>query len=138
MNHGNKTVENGLYAIHKTLPINTLVRVFLKNGKNVVVTIVEHGPFGQKKVLELSKGAANSLGIYQTHRVPCEVTLLNQKNCLPALNRCFTYEECCSQRCEKRNPGYGYVKVCIGNDNEMWWIIRTWFVYYFFQSKEQN
>ncbi|XP_025406675.1 uncharacterized protein LOC112680709 isoform X2 [Sipha flava] len=88
-------------AIHKTLPINTLVRVFLKNGKNVVVRIIDNGPYGKVRTLDLAKSVADELNVSTSSIVPCEVTILNQIGCLDDMEECFTYKECCTQNCKK-------------------------------------
>ena len=56
---------NALIAAHRTLPMGTRVRVHdLDNGRSVVVTIVDRGPFaGPSRVIDLSTVAANVLGI---------------------------------------------------------------------------
>lgn len=54
-----------MYAItaaHRTLPMNTFVRVFnLENGREVVVRINDRGPFAKKRIIDLSYGAANKI-----------------------------------------------------------------------------
>ncbi len=52
-------------AAHKTLPFGTHVRVHdLDNGRSVVVTIVDRGPFAARnRIIDLSTVAANALGI---------------------------------------------------------------------------
>lgn len=51
-------------AAHKTLPFGTHIRVHdLDNGRSVDVTIVDRGPWGPGRVIDLSTVAANALGI---------------------------------------------------------------------------
>ena len=51
-------------AAHKTLPLNTLVRVInIKNKKSVTVRVNDRGPFVKKRHLDLSYAAAKKLGI---------------------------------------------------------------------------
>ena len=53
----------GLTAAHRTLPLNTIVRVTnLANGKNLIVRINDRGPYIQGRMLDLSYGAALKLG----------------------------------------------------------------------------
>ena len=53
-----------LTAAHKTLPFGTKLRVTNpKNGKSVVVRINDRGPFIRGRVLDLSKAAAQRIGI---------------------------------------------------------------------------
>lgn len=50
-------------AAHRTLPFGTQVKVEnLANGREVVVKIVDRGPFVRGRVIDLSKGAARELG----------------------------------------------------------------------------
>lgn len=51
-----------LTAAHRTLPMGTRVRVTnLHNGRSVLVTINDRGPFVGRRVLDLSAGAAREL-----------------------------------------------------------------------------
>ncbi len=53
---------NGLTAAHKTLPFGTRVKVTNKrNGKTVVVRIVDRGPFNRGRIIDLSHAAAREL-----------------------------------------------------------------------------
>ena len=55
---------NGISAAHKTLPFGTIVRVVdLDTGKSIVVRINDRGPFIEGRIIDLSKGAAEKLGI---------------------------------------------------------------------------
>lgn len=55
---------NGISAAHKTLPFGTIVRVVdLETGRSVVVRINDRGPFIKGRIIDLSKGAAQALGI---------------------------------------------------------------------------
>jgi rare lipoprotein A len=51
-------------AAHRTLPFGTRVRVTdLASTKSVIVRIVDRGPWIRDRVLDLSLGAARTLGI---------------------------------------------------------------------------
>jgi expansin (peptidoglycan-binding protein) len=55
---------NGLTAAHRTLPFGTRVRVTdPKSGRSVTVTVNDRGPFGKRRVLDLSPSAARALGM---------------------------------------------------------------------------
>jgi len=55
---------NGISAAHKTLPFGTIVRVVdLETGRSVIVRINDRGPFIEGRIIDLSKGAAEKLGI---------------------------------------------------------------------------
>jgi len=68
--HGNLTANGEVYdmygisAAHKTLPFGTIVRVVeIETGRNIVVRINDRGPFIEGRIIDLSKGAAEKLGI---------------------------------------------------------------------------
>ncbi len=80
--HGKQTANgerfdmHAMTAAHKTLPFNTRLRVTnTDNGKSVIVRINDRGPYKRGRVLDLSKGAAQALGMLTsgTARVRCEV-----------------------------------------------------------------
>lgn len=71
--HGQKAAHGGIYnmhqltAAHRTLPLPSVVEVVnLKNGKKVVLVIDDRGPFIKGRIIDLSKEAANQLGIHDT------------------------------------------------------------------------
>ena len=52
----------GLTAAHRTLPFGTKVRVTNHhNGKTVVVRIVDRGPYGRGRIIDVSRAAAREL-----------------------------------------------------------------------------
>ena len=60
-------------AAHKTLPCGTKVRVS-GNGRSVVVTINDRGPFIRGRVIDLSTAAARAIGMgYGLMRVTLNV-----------------------------------------------------------------
>jgi len=68
--HGNLTANGetydmyGVSAAHKTLPFGTIVRVIeLDTRRSMVVRINDRGPFVEGRIIDLSKGAAEELGI---------------------------------------------------------------------------
>jgi rare lipoprotein A len=53
-----------MVAAHRTLPFNTMVRVFdLDNGKAVDVRIIDRGPFVDGRIIDLSHAAATEIGM---------------------------------------------------------------------------
>ena len=80
--HGNRTAsgerydEKALTAAHRTLPFGTRVEVTnLSNGRSVIVTITDRGPFARGRVIDVSRRAARRLGFLRdgTARVRLEV-----------------------------------------------------------------
>ncbi|MDD6056022.1 MAG: septal ring lytic transglycosylase RlpA family protein [Helicobacter sp.] len=66
--HGKKTSNGETYnmnahtAAHKTLPMNTIVRVTSKeNGKSTIVRINDRGPFVAGRIIDLSNAAARDI-----------------------------------------------------------------------------
>lgn len=79
--HGKKTASgqkfnmHAMTAAHKTLPFNTKVKVKnLKNGKEVIVTIIDRGPFTKGRIIDVSYAAAKKLGIIHAGVIQVEVT----------------------------------------------------------------
>ncbi len=55
---------NALTAAHRSLPLNSKVRVTnLENGRSVIVRINDRGPFDKKRIIDLSAKAARELGM---------------------------------------------------------------------------
>lgn len=63
-NNGEIFDENGFTAAHRTLPFNTYLRVtFLGSNKSTVVRINDRGPHVSGRILDLSRGAAEEIGL---------------------------------------------------------------------------
>jgi rare lipoprotein A len=55
---------NAMTAAHKTLPLGTVVRVKdLDSGKSVEVRINDRGPYVKGRIIDLSRAAAEALGV---------------------------------------------------------------------------
>lgn len=66
-----------LTAAHRTLPFGSRVRVtHARSGKSVVVRINDRGPFSGQRVIDLSKAAAQRIGIVGAGRGQVELALL--------------------------------------------------------------
>ena len=68
--HGRKTSSGEVFdmyrktAAHKTLPLNTIVRVTnLSNGKSIVLPVNDRGPFVKGRVIDLSFAAAQEIDL---------------------------------------------------------------------------
>ena len=81
--HGKKTSNGEIYnmhnltAAHKTLPMNTMVKVtHVNNGKTVIVRINDRGPFVTGRVIDLSKAAATSINMIGTGTAPVKLEVV--------------------------------------------------------------
>jgi rare lipoprotein A len=70
---------SGMTAAHRTLPFGTRVKVTrVDNGDSVVVRINDRGPFKAGRVIDLSEGAAENLGITTAGLAPVKLEVLGQ------------------------------------------------------------
>src|ERR1700724_1074887 len=72
---GEITGPAGLTAAHRTLPFGTKVLVTnVRNGKAVIVRIVDRGPFNRGRIIDVSRAAARELEMIEsgTARVSVE------------------------------------------------------------------
>ena len=81
--HSKKTANGENYnmyaqtAAHKTLPINTMVKVTNKNnGKSTIVRINDRGPFVDGRIIDLSFSAGKEIGIEDKGIAPVRLTVL--------------------------------------------------------------
>src|SRR6202142_431049 len=59
---GEVTGSTGMRAAHRTLPFGTRVLVTnVRNGKTVIVRIVDRGPYGRGRIIDVSRAAAREL-----------------------------------------------------------------------------
>jgi len=81
--HGKLTSNGEKYnmwamtAAHKTLPMNTIVKVTnRRNGKSTVVRINDRGPFVSTRIIDLSKAAASKIDMIGTGTAPVTLEVL--------------------------------------------------------------
>jgi rare lipoprotein A len=61
---GERFDNDAMTAAHRTLPFGTLVRVTnLANGRSVIVRINDRGPFTRGRTIDVSRAAAEELGL---------------------------------------------------------------------------
>ena len=61
---GERYDPDKLTCAHRTLPLGSKVRVTnLHNGRSVLVTITDRGPYARRRAIDLSYGAARALGM---------------------------------------------------------------------------
>jgi peptidoglycan lytic transglycosylase len=71
---GKRLNPGALTAAHRTLPFGTNVRVTnKKNGRSVIVTINDRGPFVRGRVIDLTPAGARALGFSGLTRVALEI-----------------------------------------------------------------
>lgn len=77
---GERFNQNALTAAHRHLPFGTLVMVRnLDNGRSVVVRINDRGPYVGDRVIDLSAGAANVLGMMSSGVARVEIQIIEPK-----------------------------------------------------------
>ena len=77
---GNRTANGEQFrpgwitAAHTTLPLPTYVEVTaLDSGRRIVVRVNDRGPFAKGRIIDLSRGAAEELGMKAQGHVPVRV-----------------------------------------------------------------
>ncbi len=81
--HAKKTSNGEVYnmyaqtAAHKTLPMNTMVKVEnLDNGKSTIVRINDRGPFVRGRIIDLSNKAAHDVDMVKKGTAKVRLTVL--------------------------------------------------------------
>jgi rare lipoprotein A len=81
--HSKKTSNGEVYnmydmtAAHKTLPMNTVVKVNnLENGKSIIVRINDRGPFVKGRIIDLSNKAAHEIDMVRKGTSKVKITVL--------------------------------------------------------------
>ena len=81
--HSKKTSNGEIYdmydmtAAHKTLPMNTVVKVEnLENGKTIIVRINDRGPFVKGRIIDLSNKAAHEIDMVRRGTAKVKVSVL--------------------------------------------------------------
>lgn len=74
--NGERFDPDAMTAAHRTLPMGTKLKVTNKaNGKSVIVRINDRGPFAKKRIIDISRGAAERISMIRsgTARVTLEI-----------------------------------------------------------------
>lgn len=72
---GERLNGGALTAAHRTLPLGSRVRVTnLRTGKSIIVRINDRGPFVKGRIIDLSRRAAQVIGIAGVGRVRVTLT----------------------------------------------------------------
>lgn len=68
---------NELTAAHRTLPLNSIVRVTnLKTGHSAILRITDRGPFVPDRIIDLSLGAAKALDVWRPGTAEVRIEVL--------------------------------------------------------------
>jgi peptidoglycan lytic transglycosylase len=74
---GTRFDPNRLTAAHRSLPLNTRVRVTnLENAKSVTVLVNDRGPYVRGRVIDLSTAAARRLGMVKEGLAPVRIEVV--------------------------------------------------------------
>lgn len=85
--HGQKTASGEVFdmhsftAAHKKLPFNSLVKVTnLRNQKTVTVRINDRGPYSKNRIIDLSRAAAEKIGMLQRGLDKVKIEVIEPEN----------------------------------------------------------
>lgn len=74
---GQRFDPNGLSAAHRTLPFGTKLRLTNpNNGKSIIVTVNDRGPFIRGTGLDVSRGAAHQLGFIRQGKTRLQMQVM--------------------------------------------------------------
>lgn len=75
--NGERFRPDGISAAHTTLPLPSYVEVTaLDTGRRIVVRVNDRGPFARGRVIDLSRGAAEQLGVKAQGVAPVRVRVI--------------------------------------------------------------
>lgn len=75
--NGERYNMNAMTAAHKTLPMNTMVKVTnLNNNKTAIVRINDRGPFVTGRVIDLSRSAAKRIDMFEKGTAPVRLEVV--------------------------------------------------------------
>ncbi len=81
---GEKFDQFAFTAAHRSLPFGTFVRVTnITNGKSVIVRINDRGPFSPRRIIDLSRAAARTIGLISSGVAPVRMEILPNASGLP-------------------------------------------------------
>ena len=96
--HGKPTASGAIYnqndltAAHQTLPLAARVMVTnLSNGRSTEVTINDRGPFAKGRILDLSYGAGQALGMIGPGTIPVRVEVIDSPYSIQSIRSSLDY-----------------------------------------------
>jgi rare lipoprotein A len=79
---------NAMTAAHRTLPLNSVVRVTnLRTGASTLVRITDRGPFVDGRIIDLSLAAAKAIDVWLPGTAPVKLEVLDTPASLDAGGR---------------------------------------------------
>lgn len=79
--NGGKFDQHAMTAAHRTLPLPSIVEVTnLENGRKVILTVNDRGPFSKERIIDLSKAAAEKLGVIANGTAQVRVKYLPEES----------------------------------------------------------
>jgi rare lipoprotein A len=76
---GKRFNPEGMTAAHRSLPFGTRIRVTnTRNGRSVVVSITDRGPYIRGRIIDVSAGAARILGMMGSGVAPVKIEVLGR------------------------------------------------------------
>ena len=107
--------NDSLVCAHRTYPFGTKLLVKnLTNDKEVIVTVVDRGPYKKGRIIDLTYAAAEQLGMITKGVVAVEVSVYPDK-CAPYALDPETLPEIDLEEHENANQSEGYNAVWIKN-----------------------
>ena len=78
---GERFDPDQMTAAHPTLAFGSKVRVTnLSNGQSVIVRVNDRGPFGGRRVIDISQAAAKEIGMHRSGTARVSLTLVADQN----------------------------------------------------------
>ena len=83
--HGRRAADGSIYNMyqftcaHKKLPFGTRLKVTnKKNGKSIIVTVTDRGPYIKGRIVDLSVAAAKEIDMLRSGVAPVEIEVLTE------------------------------------------------------------
>lgn len=76
---GERLRDFAMTAAHKTLPLGTQVKVTnTRNGRSAIVRINDRGPYKKGRIIDVTKGVAEKLGMIGSGVAPVTVEVVRE------------------------------------------------------------
>lgn len=75
---GERFNQHEMTAAHRSLPFGSRVRVInLNNGQSTVVRINDRGPYARGRIIDLSRAAAEAIGMQHSGTAPVRIEVID-------------------------------------------------------------